>query len=244
MAPALFKSLVFPTTHWTLVHTMQHGSANEAAHAMEKLCQAYWYPVYAFLRRSGHADHDAEDLTQAFFQYLITDQSIHAARREAGKLRTFLLGVLMRLLSNHTIHRNAQKRGGRLEHVSLEEVHAEERYAQELVDGRDPESVFAQAWAQELLEHVRTRLRETFVTTGREDVFDFLLPFLHWDAEPPSHQELARKLDSSEASARVQVHRLRSKFRDLLRQEVARTVLSPEEVEDELVWLQKALAWK
>lgn len=245
MPPALFpKTPVFPTTHWTQVRMVQQGTVEDAAHAMEQLCKDYWYPVYAFLRRSGHGDHDAEDLTQVFFQHLVTDQAIQSARKDAGKLRTFLLGVLMRLLSNHTRHHAAQKRGGGIVHLSFDEMNAEERYAHEPVDGHDPEWIFSHAWAQELVTHVREKLRETFIATGREQVFELLLPFLVWDAEPPSQKEIAQKLGSSEAAVRVLVHRVRGKFRDLLRSEVIKTVLSPEEVASELVWLQNVLGGK
>ncbi len=234
----------FPTTHWTLVQAVQQGSAVDAARAMETLCKGYWYPIYAFLRRSGHSAHNAEDLTQAFFQRLIADDSILAARREAGKLRSYLLGVLKRLLSDQIRHETAQKRGGSEAHISFDEMEAEERYAQEPKDIRDPEWIFTHAWAHDLLAGVRDKLREAFSATGRAGVFDVLLPFLMWDNEPPSHKEIAMKLGSSETATRILIHRLRTKFRDLLRDEVARTVLTAEEIPGELAWLQSVLAQK
>lgn len=211
---------------------------------MEELCKGYWYPIYAFLRRSGQSAHDAEDLTQAFFQRLIADDSILAARQEAGKLRSYLLGVLKRLLSDQVRHDSAQKRGGSVLHVSFDEMEAEERYAQEPQDVRDPEWIFTHAWAHDLLAGVREKLREAFSATGRADVFEVLLPFLMWDNEPPSHNEIAAKLGSSETATRILIHRLRTKFRDLLREEVARTVLKAEDIPGELAWLQSILAQK
>jgi RNA polymerase sigma factor (sigma-70 family) len=232
----------FPTTHWTLVQTVQGGSAADAAKAMEQLCKGYWYPIYAYLRRSGLSTEDAEDLTQAFFHRLITDDAIQSVRQEVGKLRSYLLGVLKRLMSDHTRHHAAQKRGGGILHISFDEMDAEERYAREPQDTRDPEWIFTHAWAHELLAGVREKLRDAFSATGRAGVFDVLLPFLMWDNEPPSHKEIAKQLGSSETATRILIHRLRSKFRDLLREEVARTVLTPQEIPNELAWLQSVLA--
>lgn len=121
---------------------------------------------------------------------------------------------------------------------------AEERFAREPQDNRDPECLFTQAWAQQLLTSVREKLRRAYEATGRAGVFDLLLPFLMWDHEPPSHREIAQKLGSSEAASRILIHRLRTKFRDLLSEEVAGTVLTPEEIQGELVWLQSVLAAK
>jgi len=234
----------FPTTHWTLVQAVQGGNAAHAAKAMEQLCKGYWYPIYAFLRRSGHSTEDAEDLTQAFFHRLITEDAIQTVRQDVGKLRSYLLGVLRRLMSDHTRHNSAQKRGGGILHISFEEMDAEERYAREPQDTHDPEWIFTHAWAHELLAGVREKLREAFSATGRAGVFDVLLPFLMWDNEPPSHKEIAKQLGSSETATRILIHRLRTKFRDLLRDEVARTVLTPQEIPGELAWLQSVLAEK
>lgn len=234
----------FPTTHWTLVQAVQHGTADEAARAMETLCRGYWYPIYAFLRRSGRSEHDAEDLTQAFFQRLITEKAIHSAEEGEGKLRSWLLGVLKHLLSDHARHHAAQKRGGDVSHVAFEAMGAEDRYLHEPVDNHDPEWLFTHAWAQELLAGVREKLRAAHAAAGRADTFDLLLPFLMIDDDPPSHREIAAKLGSSEMATRLLIHRLRVKFRSLLREEVARTVFKPEEISDELAWLRGVLEQK
>lgn len=232
----------FPTTHWTLVRAVQSDDPDAAERAMEDLCKSYWYPIYAFLRRSGRAAQDAEDLTQLFFQNLITRESLLSARREAGKLRSYLLGVLKRQISNGIRHDTTQKRGGSLSHVSFDAMGAHERYALEPEDHRDPEWLFTRAWALDLLAGVREKLRANYEVTGRAGVFDVLLPFLMWDNEPPSHREIARQIGSSEAASRIMIHRLRTKFRELLRDEVAVTVLTPEEIPGELAWLQGVLA--
>ncbi len=232
----------FPDTHWTLVRAVQGGNAEDAARAMEELCKGYWYPIYAFLRRSGHAAHDAEDLTQAFFQRLMTEDALMCAQQEAGKLRSWLVGVLKHLLSDTARHRAAQKRGGGIPHVSFDEMAAEERYASEPHAESDPDELFTHVWAQDLLASVRNRLREAYEAAGRKEVFDLLLPFLLWDHEPPSCREIAGQIGSSEIATRILIHRLRVKFRTLLKEEVARTVLSPEEIPGELAWLQSVLA--
>ena len=232
----------FPTTHWTLVQAVQGKDANAAATAMEELCKGYWYPIYAFLRRSGRDAHDAEDLTQEFFQRLITDEALQTASQEAGKLRSLLLGVLKRVMSYRTRHDAALKRGGDVPHVSFSEMGAEDRYACEPQDNRDPEWLFAHAWAQDLLARVREKLRVAYSASGRAEVFDVLLPFLMWDNEPPSHGEMAQQIGTSEGGSRILIHRLRGKFRDLLREEMTQTVLDPAEIPGEMDWLQNILA--
>lgn len=232
----------FPTTHWTLVQAVQHGSPEDAARAMEELCKGYWYPIYAFLRRSGHAAHDAEDLTQAFFQRLITEGGLLEAEKQGGRLRSWLLGVLKHLLSDHFRHLGTKKRGGSVPHISFDEMAAEDRYTHEPQMESDPDAFFTHVWAQDLLAGVREKLRAAYESAGRKDVFDLLLPYLMWDKEPPSGREIAEKIGSSEVATRILIHRLRVKFRTLLKDEVARTVLTPEEIPGELAWLQGVLA--
>lgn len=234
------RSFAFPTTHWTLVTRVRQGGEVRQA-ALEELCRLYWYPIYAFLRRRGHAQHDAEDLTQGFFLKLLNDDSFDAAQADKGRLRTFLLCALDRHLADQKRRAGAQKRGGGQQVLSFEELHAEERYTHEPQDQRSPEWLFTQAWAHLLLDGVREKLRETFADTGRAGVFETLLPFLLGDGDPPSYREVAQKLDSSETAVRLLVFRARSKFRDLLRDEVARTVESPGEVAGELEWLKGVL---
>jgi len=242
LASLIAKAPGFPTTHWTIVHAVQQGSPEESAKALDVLCRSYWYPVYAFLRRSGQAAEDAEDLAQAFFLRLVDEDSLLVVRQEMGRLRTFLLAVLMRLLSSHTRHHAALKRGGGCEHLSFDAMDSEERYAHEPVDTRDPERLFYQTWAHELLDKVREQLRQHFAATGRAAVFELLLPFLTLDKEPPAQDTLARQLGSSEAATRVLIHRTRARFRELLQREVAQTVLTPEDLPGELAWLQSVLS--
>lgn len=209
---------------------------------MEELCKGYWYPIYAFLRRSGYAKHDAQDLTQAFFHRLITENALLTAQQEAGKLRSWLLSVLKRLISDHTRHHSARKRGGGTSHVSFDELAAEERYKLEPTEVSDPDALFTHVWAQDLVADVREKLREAYCASGRAEVFEMLEPFLLWEKDPPSCREIAQKIGSSEVATRLLIHRLRVKFRTLLKEEVARTVLTPQEIPGELAWLQSVLA--
>ncbi len=208
---------------------------------MAQICERYWYPIYAFLRRSGQTAADAEDLTQAFFQRMIERDTIRSIQHEGIKLRSFLLGCLKQTLCDKTRHDNAEKRGGKREHVSFDEMAAEERYAHEPLDTADPECLFVQAWAHELLAGVREKLKASFTQSRKAEVFDALLPFITMAEEPPSYGEVAAKIGSSEASARILVFRLREKFRELLREEIVQTVADPAEVEAEMSWLHGVL---
>lgn len=234
----------FPTTHWTLVKAVQAGNPEEAAKAMETLCKGYWYPIYAFLRRSGHASHDAEDLTQMLFTQLVSDDALQRARQEAGRLRSFLLGMLKRLISDHQRHAGAQKRGGGQAPLSLEAMTAEQRYASEPVDRRDAEWIFTCSWAEEVVTHARNRLRESFQSNDRASVYEALLPFITWSDDPPSYQKIAGQIGASLTSVRIQIFRLRAQFREMIEEEVARTVVDRADVPEEMKRLQAALAEK
>lgn len=232
----------FPTTHWTLIQSVQAGSEEEAARAMEDICKNYWFPIYAYLRRSGRSAHDAEDITQAFFTKLIGDRSIIAnVRQERGRLRSFLLSVLVRLLSDLGRHDNALKRGGGKSVVSFDAMEAEERYAHEPQDGRDPEKIYLHAWAGGVLRGVHARLRAAFEEEGRLEMFETLDPYLGSEETQPPYDEMAVKLGSTPGAVRLLVHRLRKKFRDLLEREIAKTVMKTEDIEEELAWLRKVM---
>jgi RNA polymerase sigma factor (sigma-70 family) len=236
------KSPAFPTTRWTHVQMIQRGTVKEAECGLEEICRLYWYPIYAYLRRKGFSAHDAEDFTQEFFQELISEDALMTVRKERGSLRGYLLGVLQRLLADDARHRTAQRRNPGLPLLSLDELSAEERYGREPQDTRDPEKLFAQAWAQEVFAAVRVRLGEAFAEAGRSAVFETLLPFLTCEEMPPSQREIAEKLGVSENAAGILVFRLRQTFRELLREEIATTVLSPEEIPAEMTWFQSMLS--
>ncbi len=230
----------FPTTHWTLIMRARQGGEFKQA-ALEELSCLYWYPIYAFVRRRGYTHQDAEDITQGFFLKLLADESFEAAERDKGRLRTFLLHSLHRHLSDQHRQKTAQKRGGGRQVIAFEDLNAEERYANEPKDKRDPEWLFTKAWANSLIDAVQARMRVAFTETGRSGVFETLLPYLLWEDRPPAYREVAEKLDASETAVRLLVFRMRSNFRELLREEVARTVHAPQDVAEELEWLKSVL---
>ncbi|MEQ1748963.1 MAG: ECF-type sigma factor [Prosthecobacter sp.] len=232
----------FPTTHWTLIQCVQEGTPEEAAKAMEEICKNYWFPIYAYLRRSGRGVHDAEDITQAFFQQLIAEETIKNARQDRGKLRSFLLTVLVRLLSDQGRHNKALKRGGGHAVVSFDAMAAEERYSHEPQDVRDPEKIFLHAWAGDVLYGVHARLKAAFEDEGRLEMFEALDSYLGSEDVPPPYEELAIKLGSTAGAVRLLVHRLRKKFRTLLEREIAKTVMKPEDIAEELAWLRQVMA--
>lgn len=230
----------FPTTRWSLVQRLRQGGEGQQA-ALEELCALYWYPIYAFLRRRGHPHHDAEDITQGFFIKILNDASFEASDANRGLLRTFLLSALQRHLADRTRHEQAQKRGGGKTVVAFESMEAEERYGNEPKDHRDPEHLFARAWARELLENVRRQLEAEFSAGGRSGTFQILLPFLIGE-DPPSYREVAARLKASETAVRVLVFRMRTRFRECLRETVAHTVQDPAETEAEIQWIISILA--
>ena len=214
----------------------------ESARALEELCRAYWYPLYAFVRRKGHAHEAAQDLTQAFFAKLLEKGRLAQADPERGRFRTFLLHALDNFL--RTQHRDAttQKRGGGRDLVSWDAPAAAERYAAEPPDDASPANLFERQWVNVLLESVFLALRREFAVSGREELFDQLEPHLWGDDTSTPYPRIAESLNMSAVAVRVTLHRLRQRFHDLLRLEISHTVGDAAEVEDELRHLRRVLA--
>jgi len=231
----------FPTTRWTLIQLLQGTDEVQSLQALNEICERYWYPIYAFLRRQGHEKSEAEDLTQQLFQSLLVEGGLQQVRQEKGRLRSFLIGVAKRQISRQRRHENAEKRGGGNVLLSLDEVLADRRYEKEPADLRDPERLFERAWAVQMLETIRDRLRQSFERNGRLADYEAIEAYLGWDDSPAPYAELAIQLRSNENAARVLVHRLRGKFRELLRIEVAKTVVAEADVDAELEWLRQVL---
>lgn len=232
----------FPTTHWTLVNIVKGQDPRQAALALEEICARYWYPIYAYLRRDGHGAEDAEDLTQMLFHRLVAEDVLQQVQKERGRLRSFLIGMLRRVIRQQARHEGAEKRGGGADLVTLDEAVADERYTEEpLLDTLDPERLYDRAWAMQLLETVRQTLHAAFIRTGRDHEYAVLEPFLGWEDDPAPLAELAVKMNSTENAVGVQVHRLRKKFRELLEAEVARTVANPEDIAGEMEWIREVL---
>ena len=232
--------VAFPPTQWSMVWRMQRKDA-DLDRAMNEFCGRYWYPIYAHLRSRGFSRSDAEDITQDFFLKAVKGDLIQSAEQTRGKLRSFLLGALNRHLADHLRHENAAKRGGRAIVLPIECYTAEERYSAETTDRRDPESLFMTAWARSLMDRVSGQLRKHYADSGRGEQFEVLQPFISLEGDESSYTEIARKMDTSEPALRLLVFRMRKRFGKLLREEIAETVETAEEVEEELAWLHQAL---
>ena len=233
---------VFVTTHWSLVLAAARSDSTHAQAALAKLCQTYWYPLYAYVRRRGYDSHDAEDLTQEFFARLLEQKWVAQADRQRGRFRTFMLTALNHFLTNEWHRARAQKRGGAVQIVPLQLDLAETRYGQEPADPLTPEQVFERRWALALLDEVLNTLRNEQAAAGTEGLFETLKPCLVGDRQAQPYAELAAKLGMTEGAVKVAVHRLRQRYRLLLREEIAHTVATPSEVDEEMHHLFTALA--
>ena len=231
----------FTTTRWSVVQAAAAGDAAEADQALAALCASYWYPLYVYLRRRGHDADDAEDLTQAFFVRLIEKRALRHADPARGRFRSFLLAALKHFTVNEWERERAQKRGGGSPPLSLDFERAEHWFQREPSTNETPERLFDRAWALTLLDHAMTRLRADLERSGRSDQIERLTGYL-MDDQPHRYADTARELGMSEGAVRVAVHRLRRHFRDLVRQEIAQTVSSSGELDDELRHLLRAVA--
>jgi RNA polymerase sigma-70 factor (ECF subfamily) len=230
----------FHTTQWTLVLSAAADDAAAAA-ALESLCQSYWYPLYAFIRRQGYEAPEAEDLTQAFFSRLIEKEYLAQADRNRGKFRSFLLTAVKHFLSNERDRAAAQKRGGGAQHVSLDFGDAEKRYAQEPSSGLTPEEMFEKRAALSLLDRALALLGAEYEVRGNSRQFEILAPLLTGDSED-LYEKAADDLGMSRGAVRVALHRMRGRFRVILRDLVASLVTEPEDVDDEIRHLVNAVA--
>jgi DNA-directed RNA polymerase specialized sigma24 family protein len=224
----------FVTTHWSVVLSARQPESPQSAAALETLCRTYWYPLYAYLRRQGRSPQDAQDLTQGFFARLLQKDYLHAVAREKGRFRTFLLVAFKRFLANEWDREHAQKRGGFAPVVSIDEALAESRFAAELSQNVPPDVLFDRQWAMTLLERTMTQLQQEYVASGRAQLFEYLQSCLVREESALPYAEIAARLNLTEAAVKMAVHRLRARYREILRAEIAHTVSSPEEVEEEI----------
>jgi len=231
----------FVTTHWSAV-VRAGGSDTEAQQALSELCQAYWYPLYAFIRRQGKNPHDAEDLTQEFFARVLAKNYVADARQEKGKFRTFLLVALKRFLANEWDREHAQKRGAFQTVVSIDANLAESRFSAQAAHEPQPDVLFERQWAVALIEQVMARLSAEYEATGRAALFAHLRSCLTREESALPYAEIAARLNQTEAAVKMAAQRLRGRFREILREEISKTVSSPEEVEQEIRYLFSILA--
>jgi RNA polymerase sigma factor (sigma-70 family) len=232
---------VFVTTHWTLVLAAGGADCPKAQEALSKLCRAYWYPVYAFVRRCGVDAHTAQDHTQEFFARLIEKNALERIHPEKGRFRSFLLASVKNFLSNEREHRDAVKRGGRFTFVSWDEQTAEARYTSEPADCMSPDRIFERRWAMVVIDAVHRKIREDYAAAHKAHLFDAIQCYLS-PVEAVCYSALATQLGMTEGAVRVCVHRLRQHFGQTLRSEIANTVTDPADIEDELRHLFSAAA--
>ena len=234
---------VFVTTHWSLVLSARDKNSPQSADALEKLCRAYWYPLYAYVRRTGQSKENAEDLTQAFFARLLEKNFLEAAEPERGRFRSFLLIALKRFLANEWDRVRAQKRGGGQTHVPLDTELAERKFQAETTAGEiSPDRLYDRRWALTLLEQTMARLRAEFEQAGKTGEFDRLKTFLTADKREIPCPAVAAELGMSESTLRVAVHRLRKRYRELFREEIAHTLAEGEDIDEELRHLLTVLS--
>jgi RNA polymerase sigma factor (sigma-70 family) len=231
----------FATTHWTVVLAAREREGTAARLALASLCSTYWYPLYAFIRGRGSSPHEAEDLTQEFFLHFLERNALQRVRPEAGKFRSFLLACLKNFLANERERARAQRRGGGRPPVPLASGEAETRYSLEPSDHRTPDAEFERRWAFATVERTLAELRREYDGIDKRALFEELQGFLPCGEGSVSRGELAVRRGVSVGAIDVAVHRLRQRFGALLREQVARTVSSEAEVEEEIRHLIAAL---
>lgn len=231
----------FATTRWSLVLNAREGRTSTSERALAELCEAYWYPLYAYVRRQGHGPEDAADLTQAYFTKLLEKDYLKDVRPEAGRFRSFLLASLKHFLYNEWDRQKALKRGGHLRQLSLDTSDAETRYSIEPVESLTPEDLYEQRWALTVLERTLRRLEEETPQDKRARL-ERLRPFLIGGEMDRPYRQVAEEIGMSEGSVKVAIHRLRRRFGSLLRHEIENTVTDPEQVEDEIRHLLESLS--
>jgi len=225
---------MFATTHWSLVLAASGQPSPQARNALADLCRAYWYPLYAFIRRSGHGAGAAEDLTQEFFARLLEKGWLGQADRAKGRFRSFLLTACKHFLANERHRAQAQKRGGDVTHVPIDFHGADARYAREPAEAMTPERLFERRWALALLDHVLSELRAEYTAAGKEQLFETLKDRLGGASDARPYEAVAAELGMTEGAVKVAVHRLRQRYRDRLRDAIARTLDDPAAVDDEI----------
>ncbi|MEO7413137.1 MAG: sigma-70 family RNA polymerase sigma factor [Opitutaceae bacterium] len=240
-SPGLRGARVFATTRWTLVLQAGGSTSLGTTAALAQLCKTYWYPLYSFVRRGRLSPHDAEDLIQSFFAFLLEKNVFAKADPARGRFRTFLLSALQNFQSNERARAQSQKRGGGQAIISIDEADAEARFQNEPATNLTPERLYDQKWAASLLNQVLQTLRQEYAAARKGPLFDEISVLLWGGRAEAGYEEIGRKLGMTEGAVKVAVHRLRLRYKECLREEVAHTVASPGEIEDELRYLLASL---
>jgi RNA polymerase sigma factor (sigma-70 family) len=231
----------FLTTHWSVVDAVGGTDSPAARQALERLCQTYWYPLYAFVRRKGSSPEEAEDLTQGFFERAIEKKYFAQVDRSQGRFRAYLLACLKHFLADARDHERAAKRGGGKPIVSFDSLTAAERYQREPADTLTPEKLYDLQWARALVAQARARLREEYAAAGKNELHTFLNCLEPGAAERLTYAEIGRRLNKTESAIKNEAARLRQRFHLLLRDEVSRTVITVPEIDDEIRYLVELL---
>jgi RNA polymerase sigma factor (sigma-70 family) len=224
----------FQETSWTVVLGAGRSTTSVSGPALSILCEGYWAPVYAYIRRHGRNEDDAKDLTQAFFEHIIQNDTLSHVRREKGRFRAFLLASLKFFLTDQIRHDTRQKRGGGQAPLSLDDSQLGLEFSRDLAHDEAPDVLFERAWMRVIFRRAFEALRHEFAAKGKMQVFDILSVALSGDPSDVSHAELAKRLNATESAIKSAIHRLRASYAAELKREIARTVLSPEEADDEL----------
>jgi len=232
----------FATTHWSIVLAAGDQTSPQAQEALSALCGTYWYPLYAYVRRQGDPPEQAEDLTQEFFTRLLEKGFLRGVDPEKGKFRAYLMACFRHFLANERDRPLAQKRGGGQRHLSLDFADAEARYRLESAHELTPEKLYERQWALTLLDQVLNRLRDESIRDGHGRLFDTLKVFLSGESPSLSYEQVGRGLGLSVGAVKVAVHRLRRRYRELLREEIGRIVGDPSEIDAEIQALFAALS--
>jgi RNA polymerase sigma factor (sigma-70 family) len=232
----------FTTTHWSVVLLAGQSQSTGSFDALDLLCRRYWPPIYAFIRRRGHGPDDAKDLTQEFFARLLEKNYVESADASKGRFRTFLLTAVTRFLINERERAHTQKRGGGQIHFSLDDLNGENRFHDEPADAATPETIYERRWTETMLQRVLSQLRLDYESAGEQERFEILKPFLTGGQKGSAGAMIATQLQMTESAAYSAIHRLRKRYGELLREEIAQTVNRPEEIEEELRYLAAVLS--
>jgi RNA polymerase sigma factor (sigma-70 family) len=233
---------VFQTTHWSVVLSAGDPTSPDAHAALTRLCQTYWLPIYAFIRKRGHSPEQAEDLAQDFFSNFLEKNYVAKATRDRGRFRSFLMTSVANFLHNVHERRQAKKRGGGVAVLTLNSQDAETCYLSEPTDETDPAKAFEQRWASTVLQTVLQQLRNEFTGAGRGELFEALHAHLWGDTQSVPYPEVAGQFGLTIANVKTTAHRLRRRYRELLREEIAQTVSQPGEIDEEIRHLMKVVS--
>ncbi len=232
----------FVATQWSVVLRAARDSSEQSASALDEICRAYWPPLYAFLRRNGHSPPDAQDLTQSFFAALLEKEFLKDVHPDKGRFRSFMLAALKHFAANERDKAQALKRGGGLKFQPLDFDDAETRYCAEATRQLSPDRLFERAWAFTLLDRVLKRLQNEYVASGKNELHTMLKDSVLGGKNSQTYEEIAQKLGTSEGAVKVAAHRMRTRYRELLREEIAATVTDSKEIDDELRHLFSVIA--